>query len=237
VSYAYSIHNPATGDEYIGITGKPPRKRWLQHVAAARRGQGRKLGAALRAQGVDAFVFSVIVVAPDAETTKAAEIALIAQLKPSLNLTLGGDGGCGYEWPEEARAKMRKRMIGSQINLGKVCSAEKRAAIAAKLRGRKLSLERVAKLKGRRAPNKGVPMSAETKAKVSAAKKGQKLTADQEARRVAALRAVASTPEFLANCSRASKEVWVQRRADPEYKEKARAAALKAWVTRRSRGC
>jgi group I intron endonuclease len=90
----YVVTNKHTGEQYVGQTRQPVSKRWSAHwrTAVCSKSRKAKFQSALVAHGRDAFEFSEVFVAFDAETLNAAEITLIAELKPAYNATRGGRG-------------------------------------------------------------------------------------------------------------------------------------------------
>ena len=93
-----------------------------------------------------------------------------------FNITDGGGGTQGYKHTAEARAQITAANIGTQKAKGTVFSAEARARLAEKGRGRYYSPETRAKISAATQGNQnrlGMKTSEETKAKQSAVKLGK----------------------------------------------------------------
>lgn len=95
----YLVTNQVNGKRYVGVTNKTPaRKRWVQHLAQARRGANSLLYSAIRKYGKKEFVFEELAVTFNRDTANDLEIMLIAMFKtygfgnPGYNMTRGGDG-------------------------------------------------------------------------------------------------------------------------------------------------
>jgi len=178
---AYRITNAATGRCYIGVTVRGLRRRWTDHLRAARNGVKTALYAAIRKHGEQAFSIEHIASATSRELLKALERAIIDQdctLAPGgYNLTRGGDGVDGL--PDNIRARI------AESNRGRTHTPEARALIGAASRGhavppdvrerisqkhlgKKLSLEHRAKLSAAKIGKKLPPRSAEHAARISA---------------------------------------------------------------------
>lgn len=91
----YRATNRITGDFYIGVTGRPLKVRRCQHVTGAKsfRSSARKLAAAIRAYGEDAFDWDVVAECGTGWEANVEEVRLIAELRPAYNIAPGGIGG------------------------------------------------------------------------------------------------------------------------------------------------
>lgn len=131
----YLVTNTHNGKRYVGITRFSVRKRWLQHLQAARNPKAYGgLLSALRKYGPDAFTMEVIGHSDDWDTLKAMEQQAIQDYNTyapngqGYNLTLGGDGNLGYIPSPEQKAAMSARMQGRNN------SEETRARLSVALR-------------------------------------------------------------------------------------------------------
>lgn len=103
----YIATNKHTGDQYVGQTRQPVQKRWAAHwnTAICNTARKAKFQNALLEFGFDAFEFEEVFVAFDAEELNRAEIALIADLRPSYNSSRGGKGLRPFEVTEATKRK------------------------------------------------------------------------------------------------------------------------------------
>lgn len=122
------------------------------------------------------------------------------------NLTLGGEGACGWSPSEETRLKMSEASLGrkhsketkqkmSEIAKQRKHSDETKQKISQKSKGRKLSSDHIQKLVESRKTN-----SPETREKMSRTKLGKKRPY--------------TSPEARANLSKAIKEAWARRKGE-----------------------
>lgn len=122
-AYVYAITNLRNGKLYIGVS-RDPAKRWRQHIWRAEKGVGTYLSRAMRKHGQMFFDFEVVHRCKSEDEALDCEVEYIRQLKPEYNLTDGGEGVVGFEWPED-RPHPRK---------GKTHSPATRAHLAQKTR-------------------------------------------------------------------------------------------------------
>lgn len=91
----YKITLISDGRCYVGITKRGHRRRWRDHLCAAKKGVRGPFHAALRAHGEEAFRWEVVGVAATEDEAVAKEIAAIrifgALYPGGFNLTTGGD--------------------------------------------------------------------------------------------------------------------------------------------------
>ena len=131
----YLVTNTVNGKKYVGVTGKQPsRKRWVQHLAQARRGCDFLLHQAIRKYGAGAFEFEELAHAYSRKDAHSVEVALIRLFATygfenhNYNMTAGGDG-VSREWSDEERAKSSKRIKEGM-------TSEVRARISAAMKGK-----------------------------------------------------------------------------------------------------
>lgn len=146
--HTYKITNRINGKAYYGKTSmSPPEKRWQRHIAAARKGPDdhhrfQYLHRAIRKHGPENFSFEIVGTYDDEVEWTQAEIDLIAKHETrnrdkGYNLTIGGDGACGYRFSRAQRRRMSERRKGRYIGdknpfFGKRHSARTRKTIAEK---------------------------------------------------------------------------------------------------------
>ena len=172
----YMITNTVNAKQYGGITADLER-RWKRHRNA---NEGQFIHRAIKKYGVDAFVFTHVADAFDAESAKMIERLLIVEHNTKMphgyNMTDGGDGTMGMAKTEEHKQKLRESNKKTYKN------QELREKV-----GKAISNAKLGKPNGRKGqPNgrKGIPQSTEHNAKRKAAfeatmaiKKAQRETA------------------------------------------------------------
>jgi group I intron endonuclease len=84
----YKITNNLTSDIYIGYTSKSIDKRFRRHIFNSKKGQ-TYLYRSMRKYGVENFEVCVL----KEDGTFEDEVYFIEKLKPTLNMTFGGEGG------------------------------------------------------------------------------------------------------------------------------------------------
>lgn len=120
----YQAINLTNGKRYVGITKQGLATRVYKHHYKARKGQGQRLGAAIRKYGKDRIIFSVLVICPDYRYALDMEMAYIAAIKPEYNVTAGGEGVLGLRLSEETRAKLGAVNRGNKYWVGRKHTAE-----------------------------------------------------------------------------------------------------------------
>jgi len=170
---AYLITCLANGKVYVGITSRPLKDRWAEHLYESRRGRATMtISRAIAKHGASQFRMEAICSARSWADLCAVENILIAQHSArgpcGYNLRSGGEGSFGHkrtaESIERSAAKHRgkpchpnTRAAGSRTHLGVPKSAAHRANISA--------------------ARTGMTHSAETRAKISAARMGKSCNA------------------------------------------------------------
>lgn len=134
----YKVTNTINGKFYIGQTIMRLSARWSKHKQDARKGAGWVLAAAIRKYGEGAFKIEVVEYCEDKDSLNAAEVRLIADLKPHYNACAGG-GGLGSPIPE-VREKISRASKGRKI------SEETRARMSAAQKGHPVSPETAQKI-------------------------------------------------------------------------------------------
>ena len=185
ITIVYLITNTATGKRYVGVTRRGLKRRWSEHLHAARTGVNTALYSAIRKYSEAAFVIEQLASVANKDDVAAVERALIEQQKTKApfgyNLTDGGDGVAGL--PDEIVKRTAEK------NRGRKHSPEALVKIKAAGRLRKQSDATKSKI---RVAHSGKPLSVEHRAKLSAAKLGKKLpprTAEHAEKIAAGLRA------------------------------------------------
>lgn len=103
----YLLTNRQTGEQYVGQTIKSVKHRWASHCAAAKRPKFA-VAYSIAKYGHEAFGVEELYVAFDREALNNAEKAIIADIRPSLNLTRGG-AGKPVPMSEEEKQKFARR--------------------------------------------------------------------------------------------------------------------------------
>lgn len=167
--HTYCITNLVNGKKYYGKTSAaPPEKRWQQHLTAARKGPDdhhrfQYLHRAIRKHGVHNFKFEIVGTYDDEVEWTQAEIDLIAKHETrnrdkGYNLTIGGDGACGYRFSRAQRRRMSERRKGKYIGDRNPFHGKRHSE-----RVRKLLSEKAANRTGRRNPFYGKHHSEEAR--------------------------------------------------------------------------
>lgn len=157
----YIITCTVNAKQYVGIAANL-ETRWRRHRSA---NEGQLIHRAIKKYGIDAFVFTHVADAFDADSAKMIERLLIAEHNTKsphgYNMTDGGDGTLGMAKTEEHKQKLRD-------SNKKTWEDE----VLRKSLGEKISAARKGKPNGRKGiPNgrKGVPQSPDHVAKRKAA--------------------------------------------------------------------
>jgi group I intron endonuclease len=142
----YLATNTHTGEQYVGQTRQLVEKRWDAHwrTAICATSRKAKFQEALTTFGRNVFQVAEVFVAFDADALNAAEIALIAELKPAYNATRGGKGLRSITVSEETRRKRsdaaKARWANPQWKAKTVVSIQRASqTLEAKNRGRKIA--------------------------------------------------------------------------------------------------
>ncbi len=101
----YLVTNTVTQEQYVGQTRQKVKRRWNCHVNTANSNVTKKyrLSQAILAHGREVFSFTEVYTAFDAAALNAFEIACIAELNPSYNITKGGAGHRGVSPSQQVR--------------------------------------------------------------------------------------------------------------------------------------
>jgi group I intron endonuclease len=157
----YVITNTVNAKQYVGIAADLER-RWKRHRNA---NEGQLIHKAIKKYGIDAFVFTHVADAFDAESAKMIERMLIVEHNTKMphgyNMTDGGDGTMGMVKTEEHKQKLRDSNK----------KAYKNKDLREKI-GKAISNAKLGKPNGQKGkPNgrKGIPQSLEHVAKRKAA--------------------------------------------------------------------
>lgn len=155
----YKHTNKTNGKCYIGITSKRPEVRWAKGVGYQ---QNKYFWNAIQKYGWDGFDHEILLVGLSREEACSKEIELIGQygsyMPNGYNLTIGGEGSNGWKMTAEQRAKISAR------NKGKKRPPEIGEMIRRRSLGKKASPETKAKMS---AVRKGKYHTEETKQKLS----------------------------------------------------------------------
>ena len=123
----YRVTNRLNGDAYIGVTGRSAKRRWWEHRRNARRGEPGRLCDSIRKWGEDAFTMEVVARFSSNVEAWAAEVRLIADEEPVLNMARGGHGNARPASPK-TKAKLAEAARGKAFNgyahLGPIATAK-----------------------------------------------------------------------------------------------------------------
>lgn len=153
----YIVTNTVNAKQYVGIAADL-ETRWRRHRNA---NEGQLIHRAIKKYGVDAFIFTHVADAFDAESAKMIERMLIVEHNTKMpygyNMTDGGDGTMGMAKTEEHKKKLRESNKKAYENkelrekIGKAISKAKKG--------------KPSPIKGKSNGRKGVPQSPEHAAK------------------------------------------------------------------------
>jgi group I intron endonuclease len=213
----YCIRNLLDGKQYIGQTTMLPRRRWYLHKSNAKCGCPWVLSRAIRAHGVENFVFEPMMEFASQNELNAAEVHLIqtcgSRAPAGYNIALGGASGASTS--PETKAKISAARMGMQF------SASHRAALSA---ARKLVVDSPETIEKRAAAIRGIKRTPEQCARQGAAIRHAwaQQPAELRAARVEANRAAQCRPEVRALKSTQQRG----RTLTPEHRAKLSAAKL-----------
>lgn len=140
----YKVTNTVNDHFYIGQTKMRLASRWSKHKQDARSGKGWVLASAIRKYGTESFYVTILEAHDSKDALNAAEVRLIAALKPHYNACAGG-GGLGAPTPE-VREKIAK------ASKGRRATEETKARMSAAQKGHAVRPETVAKIQAALAP-------------------------------------------------------------------------------------
>lgn len=220
-SFIYALIDPRTDDiRYIGKT-EDPKQRLRWHIWNGGRVSDMKRAwiTALKDAGLEPTI-RILEIVPGGVDWEEAERRHISIAKTAgANLTNGTDGGEGV--PNSARGeKWRAALRASHVNNPRRVEGNKKAA--EKNRGKKISPEHIAALT---AATKGKPLSDSHRAALSVAAKN---------------RGVSKEHMEMMNSRRGNSWGLMQgvsmrlKWADPEFREKCRAAQRAGWAKKRA---
>lgn len=86
--FIYLITNVVTGDTYVGSTTSPIKKRWYQHISAARSGKTTAVATNIREWGEECFEIKVIHDCLPGEDKRELENYYLDEYAPTLNHNL-----------------------------------------------------------------------------------------------------------------------------------------------------
>ena len=201
----YVITNTVNAKQYVGIASDLER-RWKRHRNA---NEGQLIHKAIKKYGVDAFVFTHIADAFDAESAKIIERLLISEKNTKMpngyNMTDGGDGTLGMVKTEEHKQKIResnKKTWDNSPDLKKAIGEMNSVLKKGKPSGRK----------GVPSGRKGIAHSPEHIAKI----KESFNTPESKAKRSASAKKALNDPQWKAEQSARLKTIWAIRKAKKE---------------------
>lgn len=153
---AYKATSQTSGKSYIGITSQSLARRWGGHIhSAIKKMSTAPFHRAIRKYGASDFLVEEVGLFSCRAHALAAEIRLVAQAKTLTPSGYNGNPGGGMiaatalVWTEARRQKVRLALTGRKI------PADIVAKVAAKLRGRKQSPDRIEITRAAGKKNKG----------------------------------------------------------------------------------
>lgn len=162
---AYIIRCLITNRGYIGITSRPLRKRWAEHLYDARKPKTKNMAIsrAIAKYGAENFTIESLCCALSWDDICAVEAALIEQrgtrAPGGYNVAGGGEGSFGV------KRSPTSIELSAAKHRGKPCHPNTRRASSLFHKGRKKSSDHREKIA---AAKRGVSRSPETKAKIAA---------------------------------------------------------------------
>lgn len=150
-NYTVYKHTTPSGKVYIGITGKEPRKRWLNGRGYAR---NTHFWNAIQKYGWDNISHDLLAVGLERDEASEAEkhyIAIYRANDPNYgyNMTDGGEKGARHN--RESRSKLSLAHMGNSYNKGKPFTEERKRHLR----------EHHADVSGEKNPNYGKKMTPE----------------------------------------------------------------------------
>lgn len=201
----YIITNTVNAKQYVGISVHLER-RWRRHRNAS---DNQLIHRAIKKYGIDAFVFTHIADAFDAESAKMIERMLIAERNTKMphgyNMTDGGDGTMGMAKTKEHKQKIResnKKTWDSRPDLKKAIGEMNSV----------LNKGKPSAKKGIPSGRKGIPHSPEHAAKI----KESSNTPESKAKRSESAKKALNDPKWKAEQSARLKAIWAIRKAKKE---------------------
>lgn len=119
----YCITNNINFKSYIGFTSKTSENRWKEHIRLSANGSNTHLHNAIRKYGQNNFVLTTLAIVSNERDAKCLEKQFICKYDTfncGYNLTLGGDGTCGYKHTTEAKIKIGLASLGNKHAKGPV---------------------------------------------------------------------------------------------------------------------
>lgn len=111
----YKITNKQNNKFYIGQTRNPLKRRWRDHVGAARRGSLAPIHQAIRKYGDDKFTVEILLKCSSLKEMNEKEINLISSLKPQYNIHHGGNTTFNEEHGRRVREAMTRPDVRKKI--------------------------------------------------------------------------------------------------------------------------
>ncbi len=139
----YQATSKASGNRYIGVTGKTLERRKSQHVyAALKMRKNHRFARAIRKHGVDGFLWETLSTHSTMREALKEEERLIRNGRPEYNATMGGQAG-HHIMSAKDRLRISELHRGNTYRLGMTHTAETKSKLrAAGLRDRDKWLER-----------------------------------------------------------------------------------------------
>lgn len=160
----YKAENKINGYIYIGKATIFRKRKGRHKIDALKYNSQTHFHRAIRKYGWENFEWSIICETDSEYKLKAIEkfyIAAYRKMTKCYNMTDGGEGLSGWNHSDVSRKKISEKTKGRTVSL------EQRKILSELYKGKKLSDERIEKLKGRTPWNKGLNLTEEHKNKLS----------------------------------------------------------------------
>lgn len=226
-TYVYTITHNATGNSYVGITSRPIRARWADHMRRAYKADtNMHIHNAIRFYGPEAFDWQVVSLCETREDAILAEMTWIAAGWSYYNKTKGGEGVLGVPKTKKQLEAARNNRRGKPAwNRGLSATNEARAAISAAMKGKPHCAEN-AKIARQKKAEKGNPQSEYQRQRTRETWLGRRHTDEAKAKIAASSKGRRRTPESIDKANATRKERGVKSCGSPENTKK-------GWITRK----
>jgi len=218
MGFIYLIRNKVNRKVYVGLTTKTVAIRWERHCTWGRKGHTGHIYNAIRKYGPQSFLVKTLATTDDITKLKMLEKRYIAKYrsqdpKRGYNLTLGGDGCCGYRHTAQFKRMISKRFRGQPrpLSVGlAVSKARKGTSLSAEHR-KKIGIasqrcwDSMSQKKRRQRLNKIIPWSFPDRAKRTTDGIRKAFTRPEV---LAHRHEVMSSPEYKKTQSIATKRFW-----------------------------
>jgi group I intron endonuclease len=110
----YIVTNSLTGKQYVGLTKRPVRDRWKQHISVARSGAKTHFHRAIVKYGAQAFCVEHVASSLSLDTLADLERQIIMHVRPAYNQTNGGEITLGRKYDDATKDRIRIANTGKK---------------------------------------------------------------------------------------------------------------------------